>query len=212
MTHRFSLPLVIASVFFLTACGETVEGLKKDWGMFSNTVSEKTGEMTAGLKKSETKAPIIMQDKMCPNVIIESSMRRFVEFNDPEKMSNDMIVSEFNLTETDTICETDGEFVSMQIDMVFEGKIGPAANRNKGQKGFFSYPYFIAVSDLEGNILAEEVFAASVTYEKNEAQKKMVETIRQKLPLEDGIAPYQINVGFSLTEEQLQYNMMKKAK
>ena len=56
--------------------------------------------------------------------------------------------------------------------------------------------------------LAEESFAASVTYEKNQNRIEIVEIIRQNLPLKaDGSAPvYEIHVGFQLTEDQLVQN------
>ena len=132
------------------------------------------------------------------------------EFHNPEKTSDNLIVSQFKLVDTNTLCELDGDYVAMQIDLVFEGMIGPEAKRKDGDKVFFSYPYYVAVNDIEGNQLAEEFFAANVSYGQNETKKKVVETIRQRLPLEEGIAPYQIDVGFSLTEEQITYNAAKK--
>ncbi|MEM7618283.1 MAG: hypothetical protein AAF244_02750 [Pseudomonadota bacterium] len=198
--------LAMFSLFVLSGCADTWNGVKKDWGVLTDKVSNATSSVQDSLSQPEERATVIMQDKLCPNVSIDPEMSRIVEFNDPAKTSDDQIVSKFKITDTNTICETDGEFVSMQIDLIFEGNVGPAAVRSGNDKVFFSYPYYVEVANAEGEELAKEVFAASATYNRGEEKKKMVETIKQNLPLEKGIAPYQIFVGFSLTEDQLAYN------
>lgn len=205
----FILIALIICSFTLSACGSTVEGIKEDWSIFNNNVTKKTEDVRDNLRQSEDQASVIIQNKLCPPVQIDPLMANFTEFEDPNKTTDAMKISQFKLIDSSTLCELDGKFVSMQIDLTFEGKIGPKNKRKDGSKVFFSYPYFVSVNDIEGNELAQEVFAASVSYDKGETTKKIVETIRQRLPLEDNIAPYQIEVGFSLTEEQIQYNANK---
>ncbi len=205
----FILIALIICSFTLSACGSTVEGIKEDWSIFNNNVTKKTEDVRDNLRQSEDQASVIIQNKLCPPVQIDPLMANFTEFEDPNKTTDAMKISQFKLIDSSTLCELDGKFVSMQIDLTFEGKIDPKNKRKDGSKVFFSYPYFVSVNDIEGNELAQEVFAASVSYDKGETTKKIVETIRQRLPLEDNIAPYQIEVGFSLTEEQIQYNANK---
>jgi len=211
MTKHYFI-LTFLSVFLLSGCAETWDGIQRDWNVMGKNVSEKTTEARDSLSQPEDKATVILQDKLCPTVIIDPNMHSITEFNDPAKTNDNLIVSKFKITDSNTLCETDGEFVSMQIDLTFEGNIGPAAVRSGNDKVFFSYPYFVEVKDLDGNQLAQEVFAASATYERNETKKKMLETIRQNLPLEKGTAPYQVYVGFSLTDEQIAYNTLNKNK
>ena len=96
----------------------------------------------------------------------------------------------------------------MRIDLNFHGHLGPKARIKPSDRPFFAYPYFVAVSDSIGNELAKEVFAASVSYEVGQDSIKLVETIRQRLPLDtDGQVPaYQVSAGFQLTEDQLSHN------
>ena len=47
-----------------------------------------------------------------------------------------------------------------------------------------------------------------MTYKADQEEIGLIETIRQRLPLNDdgSMPPYRIKVGFQLTEEQLFYN------
>lgn len=208
--HITALTFIAIATLTISACASTWEGIQEDFTSMSKAVTKTTTNARDSLSQPEETATVIMQDKLCPSVILDPKMASITEFNDPAKTSDDLIISSFKLVDTNTICELDGDFVAMQIDLVFEGTLGPEAKRKSGDKVFFSYPYFVSVIDIEGNQLAEEVFAASVNYNSGETKKKMVETIRQRLPLEKGIAPYQIAVGFSLTEEQIAYNIAPK--
>ena len=207
-----ALAFIVIASFALSACAETWDGVKRDFGSLSEAVTKTTNNARESLSQPSNSATVIMQDKLCPAVMINPKLASITEFNDPEKNSDNMIVSKFKVVDSNTLCEIDGDYVAMQIDIVFEGSLGPEAKRKSGDKVFFSYPYFVAVFDLEGNQLAEEVFAASVNYDNGEEKKKMVETIRQRLPLEKGIAPYQIGIGFSLTEDQMVYNGVTEQK
>jgi len=211
-SHLTALVFIVIATLALAACAETWDGVKRDFGSLSEAVTKTTNNARESLSQPSNSATVIMQDKLCPAVMINPKLASITEFNDPEKNSDDMIVSKFKVVDSNTICEIDGDYVAMQIDIVFEGSLGPEAKRRSGDKVFFSYPYFVAVFDLEGNQLAEEVFAASVNYDNGEEKKKMVETIRQRLPLEKGVAPYQIGIGFSLTEDQMVYNGVTEQK
>ncbi|MEM8833188.1 MAG: hypothetical protein AAGB32_01485 [Pseudomonadota bacterium] len=195
------LPLLVA-VFYLGGCAQTFEGLKTDLNKLGNAVSETTSNMTGRSLPANT----IVQGDLCPPVSIPEQMGSLTEFNDPQNTGDDQIVSRFVLKQSNAVCETDGGAVAMQIDLTFYGMLGPKAKRLEGDKPFFSYPYFIAVKDINGNELAREVFAANVGYANDQKNVQVVETIRQRLPLEDGTAPYTVEVGLSLTEDQLVYN------
>ena len=205
--------LLIATCFSLTAC-QTVEGLKKDFGSFGNSVSNKVTDIKTDMtSKKETdiagnEAPIIISDGTCPSIDIDPQLNNMSEFYDMQKPTKGTEVSNLKLTNSKSACQVAGEFLEVNIELTFAGKLGPKAKRKDGDRPFFAYPYFVAVTDSNGEELAKELFAASVTYEKNQEKIELVETIRQKLPLnDDGSTPdYKIQIGFQLTEEQLFYN------
>lgn len=186
----------------VTACSGTFEGIKQDFGNIGSAMSKTKDNMTQPAEN----ASALIQGELCPPITVNPSMNTLIEYQDATKPSADTMISSFELESTQTTCDMDDTFIAMQIDLNFEGTMGPKAKRNNGDQPFFSYPYFIAVTDMDGNELAREYFAANVTYEKNETEVALVETIRQRLPLINGTVPYNVEVGFQLTDEQMAMN------
>ena len=174
--------------------------------MTSSVGSKVNSLKTKDNKKAEASA--IINDGTCPPISVDPQLASMSEFSDMSKPSAKTEVSTIKLVETKSACKVDGEYLEVKIELSFEGKLGPKAKRKAGDRPFFAYPYFIEVTDSEGKELAKEVFAASVTYEAKQENIALVETIKQRLPLnDDGSLPdYQIKIGFQLTQEQLFYN------
>lgn len=203
-THN--IILLCFAVVSLNAC-QTIKGIQKDFSSMGDTVGSKVNSLTS---KDETTnvASSIVNDGTCPSISVDPQLNSMSEFYDISKPSAGTEVSTLTLKETKSACKVDGEYLEVKIDLSFEGELGPKAKRKADDRPFFAYPYFISVTDNEGKELAKELFAASVTYEPNQEKIALVETIRQRLPLnDDGSSPgYQINIGFQLTEEQLFHN------
>jgi len=96
----------------------------------------------------------------------------------------------------------------MQIDFDLHGKTGPRARQKSNDQPNFAYPYFIAVTDAQGNVLFKELFAATIAYGRQENEKTLSETIFQNMPFPDSAAgeAYHVVIGFQLDETQLAYN------
>ena len=199
----------------LSAC-QTWNGLKQDFGTLGTAVGN--GASTAKSKintitsptpmKQEDKASIVINDNDCPPVIVDPQLSSMSEFYDMAKPSKSSEVSSLKLTDTTSECKIDNDYLDVKIQLSFAGALGPKAKRKTNDRPFFAYPYFVAVTDKQDEDLAKELFAASVTYDKDQERIELVETIRQRLPLnDDGSNPgYQIKIGFQLSEEQLFYN------
>lgn len=201
------LPVLALSLLFLSGCS-TWEGLQRDVGNAVTSVGQSVDNLNNKSKASSPASVVYNAGGNCPSIIIDPQLDRMSEFYDMEKPSIESEVSTIRLVTTQSECEIDGEFLNMRIDLNFVGNLGPKAKRKESDRPFFAYPYFIAVNDGEGNELARELFAASVTYKKNQDSIELIETIRQRLPLnDDGSVPsYQVQIGFQLTEDQLFYN------
>lgn len=193
-------------VVSLSAC-QTLEGIQQDFGSMSSAVGSKVNSLKNNDKKQNL-ASAVISDGTCPPISVDPQLSSMSEFYDMTKPSDGTEVSTIVLKETKSACKTDGEYLEVKIELSFTGELGPKAKRKENDRPFFAYPYFISVTDNEGVELAKELFAASVTYEANQEKIALVETIRQRLPLNDnGSSPgYQIKIGFQLTEEQLFYN------
>ena len=202
--NKSLLSFFAITTLFLSGC-QTLEGIQQDLGSVANSISSRAAELTASDEKAE--ATTILAEE-CPDITIDPQLDSMTEFYDTEQPSDETKVSEIRIVRTASKCESDNEYLTMRIDMAFEGSLGPKARRKEGDRPFFAYPYFIAVTDGQGNELARELFAASVTYDADQENMTLVDTIRQRLPLnDDGSLPdYQIQIGFQLTENQLFYN------
>jgi len=217
----FILLLLLLSSFSLSACG-TFQGLQKDFVINRDKLIEakenwnKEPQQTAqnaGYQAINSPQPVHshMGDVVsnnCPPVYIDQNLGRVSEFTDMTRPSPQSEISYIELKSTNQQCSLDGDFLNMRIDLNFEGRLGPQGRMKSNDRPFFAYPYFIAVTDSMRVELAKEIFAASVSYEENQNSILLVETIRQRLPLNpDGSVPaYNVNVGFQLTEDQLIYN------
>ena len=209
--------LIGCTALSLSAC-QTFNGLKQDLSAIGNGISKTANNVGNSVEKKvdtlkadeniDNSATAIINDGACPPLSVDPQLSSMSEFYDMENPTKGSEVSTIELTQTTSSCKIEGEYLEVKIQLSFAGELGPKAKRKSGDRPFFAYPYFVAVTDNENMELAKELFAASVTYEKNQEDIGLVETIRQKLPLnEDGSTPpYQIKIGFQLTEEQLFYN------
>lgn len=192
----------------LSAC-QTFAGMQEDFKRLSASISQKTKNLTpptpVEVAESEVRA---LENPICPPVIIDPQLNSLTEFYDESNPTSASKVSSVYLARASSKCTPDGEYVSILIELAFDGALGPKARRKSSDQTFFAYPYFITVTDNDGNEVVKELFAASMTYDATQNQQSIVETIRQRLPYNnDGtLPPYQVHVGFQLTENQLFYN------
>jgi len=201
------------AVMTLSAC-QTFSGIQEDFKVLSHSVSNTAKSLTSKTTSKEDSAPIALIDPkavenpICPPIIIDPQLSTLTEFYDPRQTNEADKVSSVHLARASSTCTQGDEYMTLQIDLAFDGKLGPRARRKDGDQPFYAYPYFITVKDNAGNEVVKELFAASMTYGSDENKMSLIETIKQQLPYNrDGtLPPYQIHVGFQLTEDQLFYN------
>lgn len=198
------LPFLFVAVL-LPACS-TVEGLKQDvsggWDALTETI------VRAVDPEKEAKKKLPLYDGTCPPVSVRPDLARITDFYNPAKTDSASIASEAAIREVKNICRTENGMLLMQIDLVFDARTGPKARIQPTDKPSFAYPYFIAVTDQTGTVLAKEVFAASIAFGADQNQAAQGETVFQTMPFPDSGRgqSYNVVVGFQLTPEQLSYN------
>ena len=207
MKYRFSL--VFSSLFALSGCA-TFEGLKNDLSSGFSSVSNSVAEVVDP-DAERKKMPVY--DGSCPAVSVRPDLRRLVEFYDPDKATDATKISEIDITAVRNVCRIENGQLVMQIDLSLEGKTGPKARVKAADKPSFAYPYFVAVTDPQGNVLSKEIFAASVVYGAEQKELKQTESIFQNMPFPDATIgqSYSVIIGFQLTPEQLAYNQTNPA-
>jgi hypothetical protein len=89
----------------------------------------------------------------------------------------------------------------MNVSLI--ARLGPAAVDRTAD-----FAYFVAILNQDGTIVAKQVFPAPIAFADNQTRRGSIETITQRIPLKDlkQAGKYRIEVGFQLTQEELEYN------
>lgn len=188
----------------LGGCG-TVQGLKQDIASGYNSVSGKIARLVNPEKEAKKKLPVYQG--ACPPVSVRPDLSKLVEFQDETKPSDSMKVSEVTINSVQNTCRIEGEKIIMQIDMALSGKTGPKARKQPKDQPNFAYPYFVAVTNRQGQVVFKEIFAVSLAYGREENALTQTESIFQNMPVPaTAEESYSVIVGFQLTDAQLAYN------
>lgn len=199
--------VIIALAFLLPAC-QTFSGIQADLKDLGQTVSTKAQSLNRSDDNTNTDQSVALDNPLCPSIIVDPQLDTLTEFYDETKTADKYKVSYVHLARASTKCEQGKEYLTLTIDLAFDGSLGPKARRKQGDQPFFAYPYFVSVKDENGQEIVKELFAVSMQYKSDQEQQSVIETIRQQLPYNDnGTLPkYQVHVGLQLTQNQLFYN------
>lgn len=192
----------------LSAC-RTIEG-------FSEDVNSAFGNRTAAqamdggdILSAHAGAPAsgIRTDNPCPEVQIVDELSSISEFSPPSASFTENLISRADLSHAESFCTFQDKLAIVDLKLVFDAALGPQG-RASGNKNFFSYPFFIAVTDPKGVVLAKEVFSASMNFEAGQATHRYHENLRQLVPIRtrEQARRFKILMGFQLSPAQLAYN------
>ncbi len=143
----------------------------------------------------------------CLPITIVPELNALHQFDNPDRPVPSGRVSSIAFTGLEAACTHNESNIVVELNMTFEGRLGPRARIWDTDRPSFAYPYFVAITDPSGNVLAKEVFAATVSYENGEDRLEHRETMRQIIPVTGRFDnKHEILVGFQLTEGELAYN------
>lgn len=178
---------------------QAVDGTLADLG-----VNEPVFESSAQIPESEA----LIGGGQCPRVKVVNELSALSEFTNMENPRENEMISRAHVAAVDSTCQYGPRSVTVDVQLAFESMLGPHGRVQSSDKPFFSYPFFIAVSEPNGEILAKEIFSASITFQPGENQQNYMEKLRQIIPVPNQArgGRYQVLVGFQLSDEQLRYN------
>ncbi len=144
----------------------------------------------------------------CPKVEIVDELSALTEFSDASNPVDYNVISRVHLTQVESSCRYNERNVMIDLKLAFEGELGQKGRVRSNDKPFFSYPFFVAVVAPDNNIMAKEVFAAPITYNRDESKHTYYESLRQIIPIERKVLgqKYKLMIGFQLSPDQLAYN------
>jgi hypothetical protein len=159
------------------------------------------------ISRTDPKPEEFLLNGDCPQVEVVGELSSFSEYADMSNTQPGSLVSQVIIARAQNSCEYSPKSVTIDLKLDFAGVLGPQG-RALGERPFFSYPFFVAVTGPRGAILAKEVFAATMTYEPGQDQQSYHESLRQIIPMPDRAKGknHKVLIGFQLTPEQLEFN------
>lgn len=187
--------LLFLSCFTLSAC----QTLELAWNDLTNF---KDSQPVNNVERREAKI-----ENPCPTVRIIDELSSLSEFKGNSDKESQLI-SRVNLNQVESSCNFERGHVAVDLKLAFESALGPKAKIKNSDKPFFAYPFFVAVTNDDDEILAKEVFAASIAYKRDEDSHMYYEKLKQLIPISRNSQArnYNILIGFQLTAKQLKFN------
>ena len=203
--------LILAAVLGLTGC-ETVNGAMTDVkGVLSRLGSGDEG--AAATAATPVQEPLIAAYGVdCPRVGVVEDLNSLTQLSDDSgRLGTE--VSSARMASVQSQCAINDKNVIVDMDIMFEGRMGPKGRVKPDDQPSFAYPYFIAITTPSGSITAKEVFTATVAYDAGQDTMNHAEQIRQVIPLTGEYNPsdFEILVGFQLSPAELAYNRANPA-
>jgi hypothetical protein len=157
---------------------------------------------TLGGCSSEATKTMSADGLTCPQVGIIRELAETTFFEGPGRDLTD-VAARGQLVDFNGQCTYDREdkrqYVEVELNLTVEGELGPAA-----QGRLVRLPYFVAVVDADGKILAKQVYDAEIPVPEGQRRQRIVEQLVPTIPLgseRDGMG-YRVLVGLQLTDEQ----------
>lgn len=195
MKHLKSI-IMLCGILALAGCSETWNELKGG-----------LGDLKLPALGTDTEPADFVVGSDCPKIEVVPELAGYNEFRPIKNPFEDSLITSVNLTLAGAACTYNPKSVTVDLKLQFDGRLGPA-QESATNKEFFSVPFFVAVKEPGGNVLAKEVFAASLNYPTGAQRTVYTENLRQIIPIANTARGprYKVVVGFQLTPEQLSYN------
>ena len=112
------------------------------------------------------------------------------------------------LTNLSALCNFERDRLVMDIAFQVIASRGPANRDDEA-----AIPYFLAIADETGGIIAKETFGTILPFKGNLRRVSIKETFEPTIPYPAGpniLGNYRVLIGFQLTPEQVAYNRARR--
>lgn len=150
----------------------------------------------------------LVQYGQCPATFVVDELAFLKDYAPHAKRVDSQLKSRVAMSKSSSSCEYDKQSVSVDMTLEFRGQLGPKGSLRKDDDPLYSYPFFVAITNSGGKILAKQIFAATMPYPSNGQDGFYTETIRQIIPVpsQQQGKLFAVMAGFQLTDEQLEEN------
>ncbi len=206
----------------LTGCGPGTpmnDALNQvTWPTLGNQPGQKDQNKDQGEMKKAEASPDVTEAANptdCPKVTIAPDLNTAPQFEDITAIKSDGILATNVMTLSNHSCTVEQGIVTIEVALNFEatrGKAGEKAAKAK-EDGFYSYPYFMAIADPAGAIVAKDVFAVTMNFKPTDNKVANTENLRQTITLPPSkpnspaakASDYSLVLGFQLNLAELEY-------
>jgi hypothetical protein len=211
--HAFAFIAILP----LCACQDMQSGMSSGYSNIKQAFSnfhpfENTTQVAVNpTEKNKTILDSLASDSTfnsnCPNVRIVQDLNQVHQFVDNAKPNPTEAISSIRMENVESKCQVVKNNLAIDMTVAFDGNLGPKARTRAGDKPSFAYPYFVAITNNQGSIIAKEVFAVTLVYDSGQNHETHTEQLRQMIPMGDkDLKNYKVLIGFQLNDQELAFN------
>lgn len=143
----------------------------------------------------------------CPRVSVLDDAGRAVQYRDGAGRDLTDVTYQARIDDVQSSCSYDKQELTVNATVIILAQRGPAS---RGAEA--NFPFFVAVTDRDQNILAKEVFDSVVEFPEGRRRAGVFEEVEQQIALRDEETgdDYEIIVGFQLSRDQLDRNRARR--
>ncbi len=147
--------------------------------------------------------------KPCPHLSILGDAAQVTYFREGAGRDLRDVRSQARFGTVVSECKVDQGKVVTRTAIEIVADRGPVASETSGR-----FAFFVALIDPAERILAKEVFATPLEFDRDRRRSGVVEQIEQRFTLRSGeqAVQYGILIGFQLSREQLEYNRKNRGR
>jgi hypothetical protein len=162
-----------------------------------------TGAVVASLAACDRSDPALDRTQYCPNMIRVVDAQDLTRFGGSGGRDLTDIEFRASFDRIFATCEIDDGQIEAEIEVITSAERGPA-----NQEGVARYSYFVAIADLDENILLRESFPVTIEFEGNRNRIGKRDTLYPEIPLREDETGrnYNLYYGLVLTRSELEYN------
>jgi hypothetical protein len=149
-----------------------------------------------------------LDHEKCPSVRIIRELSMLRQFSSIDTQNPSEVTSSATIKQTNSACEYSNKTATLDVNIEFNAVLRSKGNISSNNNQLHTYPFFIAITDKSGDIIAKEVFAAPINFLDGMTTGTHTETIRQIIPITDrkDAHKYTVTIGFQLSDKELDYN------
>jgi hypothetical protein len=146
------------------------------------------------------------KDASCPIATVMPELGHVSRFKGADTSFNNLAFTA-ELTGLGGKCTFTENAVSVDATIKIVAQRGPA-----GSDGTQDFPYFVAIQNADGDIVAKSAFSAPLTFAPGQTRTGSAESLNEVIPLgaPADAANYRIILGFQLSPAERAYNLANK--